>query len=516
MSAPETLIRSASPVSTATQTRTQSIDIEHGKVQEDIEPHEKQSNSEKVINDPNEVTFQDAHDRENPANWSERKKATVLIITSLGSTVVTCSSSVMSSASESLQRQFHISREVTVLTISLFVIGIAVGPVLLGPLSEFYGRRPIYLISFAAFFLLQFPVAFANNLPVLLIFRFLVGAAGSAFLANVGGSISDMYSPIDAYIPMALFSSSTFLGPVLGPIIGGFVQEFSSRWQWMLYALIIWSFIQLLALFFFTPETLASVILAKRAKKLRKETGNQQLYTQHERKLASMTPLNALLQNVKRVFVLLALEPLLVLLCIWTAILLGIIYCFFVFFPVVYARHGFSEYQIGLAFLGLGVSNVIALLTTPFWKSRLVKHSKSRGTPPTPEDRLEPAMAGCLLAPIGLFIFAFTSYANVHWIASIIGSCIFGIGLILNFLAIFNYTATYWRPVAASALAANALIRCSFAAAFPLFGVQMADRLGTAGAAGLLAGLNVIMIPVPFALYQYGPWLRTKSRFVQA
>ena len=161
---------------------------------------------------------------------------------------------------------------------------------------------------------------------------------------------------------------------------------------------------------------------------------------------------------------------------------------------MVYARHGFSEYQIGLAFLGLGVSNIIALLTTPFWKSRLIKHSKARGTPPTPEDRLEPAMAGCLLAPIGLFIFAFTSYPHIHWIASIIGSCIFGIGLILNFLAIFNYTATYWRPVAASALAANALIRCSFAAAFPLFGVQMADRLGTAGAASLLAGLNMIMV----------------------
>lgn len=103
-------------------------------------------------------------------------------------------------------------------------------------------------------------------------------------------------------------------------------------------------------------------------------------------------------------------------------------------------------------------------------------------------------MAGCFLAPIGLLIFAFTSYPHVHWIASVIGSCIFGVGLILNFTAIFNYTATYWRPVAASALAANALIRCAFAAAFPLFGVQMADRLGTAGAAGLLAGLNVIMV----------------------
>lgn len=303
------------------------MDVEYGKVNEKIGSKEEKNNK-----DPNEVIFQDADDLENPMNWSKAKKAVVLIITSLGSTVVTCSSSVMSSASDSLQTQFNISREVTVLTISLYVIGIAVGPVLLGPLSEFYGRRPIYLVSFAIFFLLQFPVAFANNLPVLLIFRFLVGAAGSAFLANVGGSISDMYSPIDAYIPMAIFSSSTFLGPVLGPVIGGFVEQFSSRWQWMLYAMIIWSFVEFLALFFFTPETLASVILAKRAQKLRKETGNDQIYAQHEHKLASMTPMNALLQNVKRVFVLLALEPLLVLLCIWTAILLGIIYCFFVFF----------------------------------------------------------------------------------------------------------------------------------------------------------------------------------------
>lgn len=65
--------------------------------------------------------------------------------------------------------------------------GLGIGPLFLGPFSEAYGRRPIYLISLLAFTFLQFPVAFANNAPVYLVFRFLVGVSGSAFLSVAGG-----------------------------------------------------------------------------------------------------------------------------------------------------------------------------------------------------------------------------------------------------------------------------------------------------------------------------------------
>lgn len=104
------------------------------------------------------------------------------------------------------------------------------------------------------------------------------------------------------------------------------------------------------------------------------------------------------------------------------------------------------------------------------------------------------AKVGALASPVGLFIFAFTSYGNVHWIAPIIGSIPFGFGVQYVYTAVFSYTADNWRPVAASAMGANSVSRSAFAAAFPLFAEQMAYGLGTAGAGALLAGINVLIV----------------------
>jgi predicted MFS family arabinose efflux permease len=86
-----------------------------------------------------------------------------------------------------MQQQFHVSSPITILGISLFVAGLGLGPLILGPLSEFHGRNKVYWTSYAAFVLLNFPVAFAPNMPVHLVFRFITGFSGAAFLSVAGG-----------------------------------------------------------------------------------------------------------------------------------------------------------------------------------------------------------------------------------------------------------------------------------------------------------------------------------------
>lgn len=99
-----------------------------------------------------------------------------------------------------------------ILGISLFVEGLGCGPLLLGPLSEFYGRNPVYRVSYTIFWIFSWPVAFAPNIgermslfdtrrristattAVFLVFRFLSGFAGSAFLSVAGGSVSDLFT----------------------------------------------------------------------------------------------------------------------------------------------------------------------------------------------------------------------------------------------------------------------------------------------------------------------------------
>jgi multidrug resistance protein len=276
------------------------------------------------------VEFQDG-DMANPLHWPRWKKWMVMLVISSTSTCVTCTSSVVTTAYEGIQADLHVSREVAILGLSLFVLGLGAGPLLLGPFSEFYGRRPVYLISLAAFVLLGFPVAFANNAAVFFIFRFLTGFAGSAFLSVAGGTVSDLYSINDAYMPMSLYTSSPFLGPVLGPVFSGFIVQYAD-WRWTFRVIIIWSFVQFLLVVFCAPETFAPQILIKKAKAKRKQTGDNTFYAQHERTLAEKSLPKTVAASSSRVFLLLALEPMLLLLCLWCAILLGILYLFFELF----------------------------------------------------------------------------------------------------------------------------------------------------------------------------------------
>lgn len=97
----------------------------------------------------------------------------------------------------------------------------------------------------------------------------------------------------------------------------------------------------------------------------------------------------------------------------------------------------------------------------------------------------------------GLYCLAFTTYARIHWIAPIISSIPFGIGICFVYTSTFTYLVTAFRPMAAEALTGNAIMRTTFAAGFPLFSTAMYHTLGTVGATALLAGLMTVMAPLP-------------------
>lgn len=97
----------------------------------------------------------------------------------------------------------------------------------------------------------------------------------------------------------------------------------------------------------------------------------------------------------------------------------------------------------------------------------------------------------------GLYCLAFTTYANVHWIAPIISTIPFGTGMCYIFTSTFTYLTVAYRHLAAEALTGNAVMRTMFAAAFPLFSTGMYNTLGTVGATALLAGLMTVMAPLP-------------------
>lgn len=163
-----------------------------------------------------EVGWESQDERKNPKTdaWgSLARKWAIVLILAASSLCVTCASALYTSTYDQLEPEFHIGREVATLGLSIYVCGLGLGPMFLSPLSEFYGRRPIYLAAFGMFFVWLIPCAVAKNTATEMIARFFDGLAGSAFLSVAGGTVGDMFPRDKLSAPMMVYTAAPFIGP---------------------------------------------------------------------------------------------------------------------------------------------------------------------------------------------------------------------------------------------------------------------------------------------------------------
>ncbi|KAL3465833.1 major facilitator superfamily domain-containing protein [Aspergillus heterothallicus] len=421
---------------------------------------------------------------------SSARKWLIVIIVCNAIICVTCISSIYTTTYTQLSVDFGVTTLLCTVGLSVYVLGIGTGPLLTSPLSERYGRRPIYLISWALFIIWTIPSAVATNIQTMIVARFFNGFFGGTFLSVAGGTVSDIFVREEIQAPMALVALAPFVGPSLGPVLGGFVNSYL-HWRWTYYIGLIWAGITFVAISCFVPET-----MRRREKRPFAES----------RKL------------LLRPFQLLLLEPMCLCLDLYSAILLGILYLFFSTFPLIFQQtYGMNVWQAGLTFLGIIVGMCVAAASTPAWsrlrRYMLAPEAGNRRPESKPEHCLPPAILGGVLIPAGLFWFAWGIWPSVHWVVPIIGLGLFGSGILLAFMGIFTFLVDAYPRYSASVLAANGFVRCSFAAAFPMFGSQMYEKLGFHWATSLLAFLTLAMMPFPLIFFQYGETLRRKSKF---
>ncbi|KIN05445.1 hypothetical protein OIDMADRAFT_39676 [Oidiodendron maius Zn] len=464
------------------------------------------------------VEWDGDNDPLDPRNFSAARKWFYVAVVAVGSLLVTATSSLYTSCYDQFIKEFECSQEIANLGLSLYVLGLGIGPLVFSPLSEFYGRRPIYITSTVFFLIWLIPCAVAQNIQTILVARFLNGLSGSAFLSVAGGTVVDLFIPQELLLPMTVFTGAPFVGPALGPLIGGFINSFTV-WRWCFYVLLIWTGVILVCVIF-VQETFHPILLSRKAAALRRSTNNREYHSASEVARASKTLSQALFISLYVPFQLLCLDPMVLALSIYTSLLQGILYLFFGAFPLVFGtNHGFNHWQIGLTFLGLAIGNLIACLFNPFWHTqwvgliRKMKEKHGADYKPEPELRLPPAMVGSVLVTVTLFWFAWTTYRFVHWIVPIIATVPFSIGFFFVFQGIWTFLVAAYPKYAASSMAVNTTTRCIFAAAFPLFTVQMFNHLGYQWASSLLAFFTLAMLPFPYIFFWCGRSLRRRSKF---
>lgn len=155
---------------------------------------------------------------------------------------------------------------VSLLGLSLYALGLALNPIVGAPISETRGRKAVYIITLPLFLLFTAGAGLSRNVESFNILRFLSSTFGSPALALGAGTIADIWDmEHGGGLATVLITSTFFLGPSLGPLIGGYTMETRGDWRWLMWVmLLIAGPIGLLALP--SRETSKKIILARRAK----------------------------------------------------------------------------------------------------------------------------------------------------------------------------------------------------------------------------------------------------------
>lgn len=456
-------------------------------------------------------------DPDNPKNWSKPYKWFVTMTVAWMCLVVTFGSSLYTAGIPKIMSEYNVSQVLALSGLSFYLVGLSLGPVLGAPMSEMLGRRLVYWISFPISMLFVMGVGLSSNIRSILVLRFFSGLFASPVMAIAGGSINDIWDLDMVGIAMSSFCLAPFAGPVLGPVIGGFAMEHLG-WKWTMWIHLFFSgacipFIALL------PETYKSTILRKRALK---------------RGIKIVLPFKSASEAIKvmavisivRPLEMLVREPIVIVLSFYSSLIFAILFGFFEAYPVIY--HGIYHMNSGpsgLAFLGIGVGLLIAVTVYVYIDRKIFFPKNADGTRghrdengnmklPAPEMFVIIAKIGAPLLPIALFWQAWTARESVHWMAPLAAGVPFGMSLMLIFFFTLLYFSFSYPPIIlASVLAANNLARYILASVFPLFTVQMYEKLHVYWASSFFGFVALAMVPIPWIFEKYGPQLRKGSHF---
>ncbi|GES64487.1 MFS multidrug transporter [Aspergillus terreus] len=460
------------------------------------------------------VEFAGPDDPLHPQNWPTKRKIAMSMLLAWTTFNSTFTSSIYSTANAAVSAQYNVSTEVGTLGLSLYVLGFACGPTLFSPLSELLGRRLPILIGVFGFTVFQFAVATAENLQTIIICRFFGGFFGACPIAVVAAVFSDMYDNAHRGLAITIFTMTVFTGPLFAPFIGGFIVDSPALgWRWTAYLPAITGASAFVLDLLFVRESYPPVILVEKAADLRRRTRNWGIHAKQEEIEVDFAEL--VRKNFGRPLRMLVAEPILLLLSLYMAFLYGLLYLFMTAYPIVFHRiHRFSNGVAGLAYFGLIVGELLAglfiLALHPAYNRKL---AANHGVP-VPEWRLPPAILGGVAFAAGLFWFGWSGYSpDIHWAVPAVSGLLTGFGLLCIFLQCLNYIVDAYLLFAASALAANSILRSTAGAGFPLFATYMFDALGVNWTGTLLGCIAAVLAPIPLLFYLYGAKIREKSKF---
>ncbi|KAK2626839.1 hypothetical protein QTJ16_004014 [Diplocarpon rosae] len=452
-----------------------------------------------------------AKDVHHPIHWPARKRWGIIVFYCWLQVFVSLTSTTYVGAEYLIREKWGGSTQVVTLGQSLFVVGNAVGPAFMGPLSDIGGRKWVYVGSIACYAILNFGAAYARNLPMLIIFMFLTGTAGSTALSNVAGTIADLFGDVDgAGQAMALFVVSADVGPSLGSPVGGWITEnprLGLRWIFLINVIIGFGFAVVMC---FIPETLPRLVIAKAAAESAEFDADEQ---------AILTSRINVLQELRFVatmtFRIMLTEPIVLCLGIYNGFTYGILFLFLDgVFDVFVVNNGLSIISADLTYLNFVVGVIVMFCFVPvqtwFYARDRKRHGRNR-----PEARFLVSLVTVWLFPITLLWYAFTSDGKTSYWSPIVAGGVLGFADPLLWLSMLNYITDSYPNVAGSAIAAFLIPSFIMAAGLAHLGVLMFENMSTKWGMATIGFISFSLCAMIYFVYFFGARIRMRSKLAR-
>ncbi|EHA28292.1 hypothetical protein ASPNIDRAFT_43398 [Aspergillus niger ATCC 1015] len=465
------------------------------------------------------LSWDDDNDPENPYNWSVGRKWTLTCLAAFTTFLAMMNGTIITVAHFEISEHFHVNEDAfpnSYWPVTTWATGGACSALFILPLAEDFGTRPIFLTTYLLFICFLVPQAVAHNFATLVVTRFFAGGCVAILANTAAGVVGNLWSTEwSRSIPVSLYILGYMSGSSTGPVIGAAIFH-SLGWRWISYMQLIWFGALFPIYYFFLHESRGSAILARRARRNRKNGDETSGYA-GSGDVSSRLNLHSLVVSATRPVILFSTEPVLFVSTLWSAFTVGTLFLFTQSVEQVFmGLYNWDVSQTGYVQCAIVIGECLGWLVN-FLSRKLYFASASRNTEvpgtPIPEARLYMAVVGGVLGLSGgMFIYAWTSYSSLPWIAPTVGLALVGAGSVCVVTGVSDYVVDSYSQFSGSAMGAVAAGENVFSAFLPLATMSMYRVLGYQWASTLLAFICLVLSLIPTLMFVWGKELLAETR----
>ncbi|KAH0845761.1 Major Facilitator Superfamily protein [Fonsecaea pedrosoi] len=415
-----------------------------------------------------------------PTDYSNSIKWFITFVVAITAAAAPVASAIILPTLDEVARSLHTDATTTNLSVSLYMLSMAIFPLWWSAFSETAGRRTVYITSFALFILFSVLSAVSHSISMLIVMRLLAGGASASVQAVGAGTLADIWKSHERGRAMGIYFLGPLCGPLLAPIVGGILGQVwdwrATQWALAIYGVLTWALI-----FFGLPETL----------KIRKDVTEEVLAdvassinNSSHRPSLSRTSTREVIQDKSKKYLKVArtffLDPLSVILYLrfmpvlltvyYSAVTFGALYMLNISIQYSFERepYDFSTIIIGLLYLPNSIGYILASVLGGRWMDYIMRREAIKANRVDqhgklifrPEDRMrENAWLGALIYPCALIWYGWTVEKGVLWVAPAIANFFYGVGSMLIFAMSTTMLTEFMPQRSSSGVALNNLCR---------------------------------------------------------